>query len=549
MKSESANPPAGDGRPQRPAQDRPWFSTRAVFVLAMGLALGFALATDRVWEDFYITYKSSKNLVAGHGLVFHPGERVHTFTSPLGVLLPALCHVLTFNHSDKAALWLFRLLSSAAFAGGAALMYATARRLRWHRAAAGLLALWLVTDAKSVDFSINGMETGLLVLCVAWILWVMFAAPPRRQWLHLGLAWGGLMWTRPDGVIYIGALSLAGLLFPDDGRKRVEWIKSCLLAGLVCTAVYLPWFLTAWWYYGTPIPHTIVAKGNAVGPKTLWGALQTWLLLPVSTFKGLGSLDGLFMPSGFFFGGWPAPLLAVTRAVAGLSALVWLIPRVRRETRMVSFAVACLLAYLGYYPGAVAAGWYLPGPAWMSLFVLGGVAAQLLPAARRFTHRAVLAAGLLWLGLGGWFLIEVTRLSKVEQVFVDDGNRRQIGLWLKENAKPGDSMFMECLGYLGYFSELKTFDYPGMSSPEVVAASKKVGVYWNTIIEELKPTWLVIRPTEAAMLAEASPGLLGGDYREVRVFDVTPTVGRFNVRGQGLLAYDSVFIVFHRRTP
>ena len=67
-----------------------WFSPRSVFIAALLLALGYALATDRVWEDYYITWKSSKNLAEGNGLVFHPGERVHTFTSPLGVLLPAL---------------------------------------------------------------------------------------------------------------------------------------------------------------------------------------------------------------------------------------------------------------------------------------------------------------------------------------------------------------------------------------------------------------------------------------------------------------------------
>ncbi len=540
-----------DAVPPFPPEARPWFSLPAVFSLAFLVALAFAAATDRVWEDFYITYKSSKNLVAGHGLVFHPGERVHTFTSPLGVLLPALCNVLTFNHSDKAALWLFRLLSSAAFAGGVTLMYVTALRLRWHRAAAGLLVLWLVTDAKSVDFSINGMETGLLVLCVAWILWVMFTAP-RRQWLHLGLAWGALMWTRPDGFIYIGALSLAGLIFHDGrttGKTRMDWIKTCLLAGLVCTAVYLPWFLTAWWYYGTPVPHTVTAKGNAAGVKTLWGALQTWLLVHLACIKSLGSVDSVFMPSGFFYRGWPESLLVAARIVAGFAALLWLLPFMRREVRVASFTFGCLMAYLGYFPATLPAGWYLPGPAWLALFALGGFLERLLAAANRLARRTALTAGFLWLALSVWLLVEVARMSKVEQEFVDDGNRRQIGLWLKENSAPGDSMFMECLGYFSYFSGLKTYDYPGMSSPEIVAASKKVGLAWHDLIAELKPTWLALRPMEAARIAKAAPGLLNGEYREARLFDVSPQVERMNVRGQGLLGFDSIFIIFRRQEP
>lgn len=55
----------------------------------LGLCLGWAAVTSHVWEDFWITFRSSKNLAAGHGLVFNPGDRLHTFTSPLGVLLPA----------------------------------------------------------------------------------------------------------------------------------------------------------------------------------------------------------------------------------------------------------------------------------------------------------------------------------------------------------------------------------------------------------------------------------------------------------------------------
>ena len=49
-----------------------------VFGLVFLLALGWALVTSHVWEDYYITYRSSKNLATGHGLVFNHGERLHT---------------------------------------------------------------------------------------------------------------------------------------------------------------------------------------------------------------------------------------------------------------------------------------------------------------------------------------------------------------------------------------------------------------------------------------------------------------------------------------
>ena len=165
-------------------------------VLTAVVALGYALYTQHAWEDYYITYRSSKNLATGHGLVFNLGDRLHTFTSPLGVLLPAVASLLTANSSDLGALWLFRLMCAVALGGAAALLVLTARRLNYGAIAAAFLVAWLALDAKTVDFTINGMETAFMMLFLAYAWWAHLSAGPR-QWLHLGAAWAGLMWTRP----------------------------------------------------------------------------------------------------------------------------------------------------------------------------------------------------------------------------------------------------------------------------------------------------------------------------------------------------------------
>src|SRR5687768_4859709 len=178
------------------------------FLVAFGCAGLFALLTNHAWEDYYITYRASKNLATGNGLVFNVGDRLHTFTSPLGVLLPAAASLLTLNTSDVAALWIFRLMSCAAFGGAAALLFSTVRRGLETPLVAGVLAVaWLCTDSKSLDFSINGMETGFMLLFLAYVLWGLFSPALKSRWLHLGLAWGGLMWTRPDSFIYIGLIT------------------------------------------------------------------------------------------------------------------------------------------------------------------------------------------------------------------------------------------------------------------------------------------------------------------------------------------------------
>src|SRR5437763_1345346 len=101
---------------------RPWQQplgqTESLGLLCAAVALGYALYTQQAWEDFFITFRHSCNLCEGNGLVYNPGERVHGFTSPLGVLLPALCYLVTGKTSWLGALWLFRVVSIAAFAAG-----------------------------------------------------------------------------------------------------------------------------------------------------------------------------------------------------------------------------------------------------------------------------------------------------------------------------------------------------------------------------------------------------------------------------------------------
>ena len=204
-----SNPP-GASRPERKAR---WLIFAGVFALA----LAFAAFTQHAWEDYYITYRVSKNLATGHGLVYTVGERVHAFTSPLNVLLPAALSILTGNTSDQLVLWLFRVMSSALLAGAAVLLYESARNNSLSRLATAVLIGMFAFDAKIVDFSINGQEIGFMMFFLALAL---HALTVRSDWtiLKLGLAGAGLMWTRPDGFIYFGALGLVSCCSMRGGR-------------------------------------------------------------------------------------------------------------------------------------------------------------------------------------------------------------------------------------------------------------------------------------------------------------------------------------------
>jgi len=135
---------------------------------------------------------------------------------------------------------------------------------------------------------------------------------------------------------------------------------------------------------------------------------------------------------------------------------------------------------------------------------------------------------------------------RTQQRIIEDGVRRPIGLWLKEQSGPGDSVLMEPLGYIGYFSRLKTYDFPGLSSPEVVAVIRRGVRRYSDLIAELKPTWLVLRPSEVAPDFSQRPVLR--DYQLVRSWDVMSELDAVTfLPGRKWVEWDARFHVYRYR--
>ena len=85
---------------------------RSFYLKRPGLLWIFFLACADAWEDYYITFRASRNLATGHGLVFNVGDRLQTFTSPIGALLLALSSLLRATdrrrpHSGSIARYAF----------------------------------------------------------------------------------------------------------------------------------------------------------------------------------------------------------------------------------------------------------------------------------------------------------------------------------------------------------------------------------------------------------------------------------------------------------
>jgi hypothetical protein len=479
------------------------------------------------------------------------------------VLLLTACSWLTGQTSYVATFWLYRTLTIPAFAAGGILFLRALNETPpgWPMAC-WFFGIVYAFDLKSVAFSTNGMETAFMLLFVAWAVFLM-SRSRTDEWLVRGLCWAGMMWTRPDGCVYIGALSIAELIFLCKSRRAT--IVSLTKAAAVCTLAYLPWFFWAWIYYGSPIPHTITAKANLEQGNLgqLWSALESYMPMLIwhsgEAFRPIYHNDA---SDWFQFQVCGSILNGLTRIVGMVALLYFTYPVRDRFGRAMSLCFVLLCSYFTYmtrtYP------WYYPPVTMLGALAFTRAATSFAFAARDAVstddgfrlRRALVITTFVVLAVGEIALFwPMSLIQQVSQKEVDEGNRAAVGKWLKENALPTDHVYLEPLGYIGYYSNLHMDDFPGLVSPEVVKIRRGLppdmqptAAYQMLVIPKLKPEWVVLRATECDLM-RASPVFeqFKKDYRLQRQFDISGKLNEYGLLpAKSFHMFDAYFAVFRR---
>jgi hypothetical protein len=206
--------------------------------------------------------------------------------------------------------------------------------------------------------------------------------------------------------------------------------------------------------------------------------------------------------------------------------------------------------YLSYYAcigyNGFAFSWYLPSVGLFGLVVLARAPFTLarklgLTAWYRIFVRAI-PAGLV-VTYASIFLMDTNRM-RIQQRIIENETRKQMGIWLGEHVAPAETIYSECLGYTGYFSNRKILDFPGLVSPEVVCVRKRGGTL-PEIVRDLKPNWLVLRPFEIDILSKHRDTQLR--YQHVTSFTAEVQFARYeakNLSGLQYLRTDGYFAIF-----
>lgn len=253
-------------------------------IACVHFGLTVQLESGQVFDDSFISFRYSRHLVEGHGLVWNVGEApTEGYTNFLWVVLIAPFLALGCDPFLVA-----RLLSLAA---ALALWFWLGRDL-----AAKGVALWLGLALASSLFLLRtpfvamlGLETvpyGLALfacfrLGLRWLEEGGLAS--YRLDLGFGLALFGLHWLRPEGLLLVPIFGLATL------ARREAWTRLVRRAAFLGLGLGLPLALSLawrWFYFNALLPNPYYLKVGAPAGWTDRGSLSVtdfgewaWLLL------------------------------------------------------------------------------------------------------------------------------------------------------------------------------------------------------------------------------------------------------------------------------
>ena len=400
-------------------------------LIALVFLASFAGALWPTWmtDDALISFRYAQNLVAGNGLVYNVGERVEGYTNFLWTMLAALTLFLGGDPvvvSYYAGVGLALLLTAATFVA--------ARRYlgpHWAVAAAALLATshsLLVYSSRG-----SGLETGLFAL----LLLVASHLVVTDRYGAAGLLMALATLTRPEGVLLLAIAVLHRVI----ETRRVDRASWRLVGAFALIGV--PFFLWRLSYYGDLFPNTFYAKTGGGVPQALRGLAYT----------------GRFA----LFAGGPVPALLLGLA----AARYW--RSTGGERRWMALYGSVLLVFTAYV--VAVGGDHFPGyrfftPVLPFLAVLLAAGARHAVALlRRPTGR--LAAPLIAVAVAGLCVFNLTRSAPFDEIIRGDDESvwlwREIGWWLADHGRPGESMAAMGAGAIPYYSGAPTVDLLGLT--------------------------------------------------------------------------------------
>jgi hypothetical protein len=394
----------------------------SVLILGLGFRLIIYLKTGWTILDGFIGFRFAEQFGAGHGLVFNTGERVSGNTSVLYTLVLGLgawgglspdwfSRVVGMGFDLVTVLLIRQLLVS----------HSGLKSPAFRLGIPVLLFLFPLT----FPYAVCGMETSLYIMLIFLLTERTLRGPDWKYYLAVGL----IMYCRPDSVIFVAA----SLLFLLIQSRRIPWT-----AGLVSFAIGLSYLAFNYFYYGSPVPNSLLVKSVAYHD---------------SLRENFHYIAQRFLKSDLLLAG----LLLVA------AASVWWL-RKTGLMLLLGLQAAAFLAFLLSAPHL--RSWYVVPLIYLCVLVPSMAAGRFvelkLP---RLPVAIPVAALLLYVSACGFFLPVLIRQFREIKRF-EWATRVEPGLWLRDNTPQDARIFVTALE-VGYFAKRHMLDSPGLITPAV----------------------------------------------------------------------------------
>ncbi len=201
-------------------------------------------------DDAFITYRYAQNIVEGHGPVYNAGERVFGSSTPLYVVWLVGLKSVAGTFSLPVLSVRFNFLPFIALVLGTA---ALCRSLTGRTSFGAVAAVYVACHPDIIGASIAGMES---VMFLAFLVWAYVYVCRGRVYVAAVLL-GAATLCRLEGVVAMLALCVWMLW-----QQRQSLLRVCL----IYSAVGAIWVLPAIVYFGTAVPHSVIAKSAPLYP-------------------------------------------------------------------------------------------------------------------------------------------------------------------------------------------------------------------------------------------------------------------------------------------
>lgn len=422
----------------------------AIFVAAVNHATAY--------DDAFITYRYAYNLASGNGFVYNSGEWFLGTTAPFyGLILGGLGAIL----GPESIPQISGVLSGAALLLTGIALYAYGR-INNH-AFCGLLAgLFFVTN-RLLPLTFGG-EMLFQAMLIAWA----FVAYRGKRHMATALLLALAVLTRMDSLVAVGVLGLHYLVT----QRRLPWRE-----GALAGAIWLPFMLLSWAYYGSLLPGTLDAK-LAQRDSGLWAPFATGLFEWIRAFTVQGS-SPLF-PT---IQAAPNAIRFVLFVALGLPALLlyrfWLLPLAWVVLYLLAYTTLAVPFYHWYAVPAALGLMILAacGVAGLVELVVRGLAALRGPRAAELA-RALLSL-LVVLALAPGLYAQLRQTHRLAGANPAEQLYERTGRWLAANTPADASVGYFEIGRVGYYAQRTVIDPLGLVNPGVAPNLASGDLTWG----------------------------------------------------------------------